>query len=689
MRHFRIICAISILALFSSVCFADDLELETITVTAEKRAEDAQKVPVPMNVMTETFVQDAGLRNMSDVGRYLPNISLDTNWGINQTWVVSRGLTSNDFLATSPMVLNVDGLPSDSNFGYNFTFEDVERIEVLRGPQGTLYGKNAMSGAINVVTKKPDNNLTGKIGFTAEERNTYKASFAVSGPIQKDRFYFGLSGGYAKTDGYLDDKTPGAKEHVDETEKYHYALKLRATPTQKTDISLKYAHNNATGGNPPVVFSDSHTYDIYSGFADSEYADTKSVTDILLLNMDFALDSMKIQSITSYKKVDSDETVLMGYQQGAYTMGRQDFEMPTFTQELRFSSTDKSTIKWLGGLYYDRNKMDVNNMSSIYDYTATVYSYDWRPETDSDTKAVFAEATLPLFSDVLALTLGGRYETTHREMDYRLVMSQDGAVLSDDRYSAEKDWSSALGKVSLTYSPSQKLNFYALVSQGYTPGGFNYTTAAKEFADFNETKSMNYEVGVKSKLFNNRVMLNANVFHTDYDDLQVLEAEYMSTIFSVKNAGKAHVTGVEADFAARLAKGLDIFATAGLMEAKYDDFYVSGVDYDDKYMIGAPKFTGTAGVTYRHSSGLVGIFDIKHTGKTYFTKSNTDKIEDSYEILNVKAGYESAKGYEVYLYVRNLTDKEYFTWMRDGGANMSYNYMGEPRTVGMEVNYRF
>lgn len=690
MRHFRIIGVMAIMALLSSVCFADDLQLETITVTAEKRAEDAQKVAVPMNVMTDTFVQDTGMRNMADVGRYVPNVMIDTNWGLNQTWIVSRGMTSNEFLATSPMVMNVDGLPSDSNFGYNFTFEDIERIEILRGPQGTLYGKNAMSGAINVVTKKPSNVYTGNIGFTVEERDTFKTKFAVSGPVQKDKLYFGLSGGYEQTDGYIKDNTPDGTKHVDQSEKYYYSAKLRATPSQKSDIMLKYTHNDAKGVSTPTVFSDTPTYDIYSGFDKSRYDDTTSKTDTLQLNMDFALDSVNVTSVTSYKNVDTDEVILMGYQSGAYIMGQQDFELPTFSQELRFTSSDKSRIKWLGGLYYDKSKMDVNEMSSMYDYTVITYKYDWKPVTDSTTTAAFAETTLPLFSDRFALTLGGRYEKTEREMDYRLIMSAGGTVMSDDSYTVDKDWSAALGKMSLTYTASSNLNFYALVSQGYTPGGFNYTTADKDYASFDETKSMNYEIGMKSKFFDNRVMFNANIFHTDYDDMQVLEVLYSSTIFAVKNAGKAHTTGVEADLTARIAKGLDIFATAGLMEAKYDDFVVDSVNYDGKYMIGAPKFTGTAGVSYRHSTGLVGIFDIRHTGKTYYTKANTsEKSVDAYEIMNAKIGYESDKGYEVYLFVRNLGDKEYFTWMRDGGSGTAFNYMGEPRTVGMEVNYRF
>lgn len=689
-NFFNIGCIAAAALLTAGIVSAEDLQLETITVTADKRAEDAQKVAVPMNVIDDVFVSDAGLSKISDVGRYVPNITIDTNWGLNQTWIVSRGMTSNEYLATSPMVLNVDGMPSDSNFGYGFAFEDVERIEVLRGPQGTLYGKNAMSGVINVVTKKPDNTYTGMVGLSAEERNTYKTRFRVSGPIKEDRLYFGLSGNYGVTDGYIEDHTPGAKEHIDETEKYHYSAKLRATPTQNTDITLSYSHSRATGANPPLVFSDSHTYDVYTGFAENEYDETESTTDTLLLNMDFALDSFNITSITSYKNVDTNETTLMGEQYGAYLIGVQDFKLPTYTQELRISSTDKSRIKWLGGLYYDKSKMDVDKFSNILDTGALRYTYNYMPEIDSSTAAAFAEATFPLFSEELSLTLGGRYEKTEREMDYRLAVLMNDTVMSDDSYSVDKDWSAALGKIALTYSPGPNLNFYALAAQGYTPGGFNYSTTDSAYADFDETKSLNYEAGVKSRLFGNRVMLNANIFHTIYDDLQVLETLYASNIVVIKNAGKAHTTGVEADIAARLAKGLDFFATAGLMEAKYDDFEVDSVNYDGKYMIGAPKFTGTAGITYRHPSGFMGMFDIRHTGKTYYTKSNSSlKSEDAYQILNAKIGYESEKGYEIYLYARNLTDKEYFTWMRDGGAGTAFNFVGEPRTVGVEVNYRF
>ncbi len=688
-RFLNLICAITVMALFQGVSFADDVQLETITVTAEKRAADPQEVPTPMNVMSDTFVQDTGIDTMQDMARYVPNIILDS-WGLNQSWVVFRGMSASEFLGTSSMVLNIDGLSSDSNYGFDTSFEDVERVEVLRGPQGTLYGKNAISGAINIVTKKPGNDFTGMVGFSAEERNGLKAKFALSGPLKKDRFYMGLSGGYEQTDGYLNDETPGAKDNIDGHDKHFLTLKLRATPGKDNDIIFKYSHNEVNGAAPSAVFSNTPGYDIYTGLTDNDYDDSKSLTDSLLLNMEFRRQFADITSITSYKNVNTDETVVMGSVGGASAMGIQDFELPSFTQELRVASHGDKGTRWITGLFYDNSKYDVSEMSSIYDYTVYTFEYNWMPVTKSQTYAVFAEATIPLFTEKFSVTLGGRYEKTEREMDYRLVTSMSGVTMADDSYSVDKEWSSVLGKIAFAYEPSENRNFYMSLTQGYTPGGFNYTTADPEIADFNETNSLNYEIGIKTKLLNNRVMLNANIFHSIYEDLQVMETNYVSGIYSVKNAGKAHTTGIETDIQAKLTKGLDIFLTAGLMEAKYDDFEMNTENFDGNYMIGAPKFTGTAGATYRHSSGFMGSASIRHTSKTYYAKSNSEQtIQESYETVNVKVGYESMKGYEIYLFVRNLTDEKYFTYMRDGGSSLVYNYIGEPRTAGIEVNYRF
>lgn len=667
----------------------DGLRLETIEVTAEKRSADSQKVSVPMSIMTETFIQDTGAEDINDIDWYIPNASIDTSRGINQAWVVFRGMSSNEFVYTSPIVLNIDGLPADSSYGFNADFEDIERIEVLRGPQGTLYGKNAMSGVINIITRKPDNSFSAMTGFKVEERGGSKLKATLSGPIVKDRFYIGLAGAFEQTDGYLRDSTPGGKDDIDGYDKYHYTIKLRATPNRNTDIMLKYSHSEATGTVPRAIYSNDQTYDIYTGYTTDELEEAESITDSLLLNISYTAKAANITSITSYKNVRSDELIPLGYYPGMRMAMGQEFSIPAYTQELRAASPEGSRIKWIGGLYFDDSVKDIDEASTIMDYDTYSYKMDWRPEFKSKTYAAFAEATFPLGSSRFSLTMGGRYEKTDKEMDYRYTASMDGAVLSDDSYSVDKSWNATLGKITLSYEMNENINFYTYVAQGYTPGGFNYTTSVPELAAFDETTSLNYEAGVKTRLLDNRMMLNVNVFHTTYEDLQVISADLAANIYTVKNAGKSHATGLEADLMYRPMRGLDIFASAGITEAKYDDFEVDSSSYDDNYIAGAPDMTASLGVSYRHPSGVMGMLDLSHRGRTYFTKDNSEnKKQESYEILNLKAGYESLKGYEFYFFVRNLTDEKYFVDMRDGGS-MTYNFIGEPKTFGVEFSYRF
>lgn len=687
MNHFiRILCIAAITAFSASAVLAESLELETITITAEKRKADSQQVALPVSVLTDTFVEDMEIESVKDVGKYVPNIFIDNNWGLNQTYILLRGMSGSSFLATNPVVLNVDGLPSDSTYGFDTTFENIERIEVLRGPQGTLYGKNSMSGAINIITKKPGNEYTGFIGFSAEERSGYGFNTSLSGPVVRDKYYFGLSGGYRTTDGYINDTTPGGEDDISGSKKHNYTLKLSATPNRKTDIMLKYSRNYIKGVNPPAVTSSKYTNDIYTGFTSGEVEDTVSVTDVLLLNTEFRTKAVDIAWITSYKNVDSDENYLMGNRMKS----AQDFTMPTLTQELRFASPEKKGIKWLAGLYADINTMDMDEASSSMYNGGSFYEYLWMFETESKTYAVFSEVTIPCWGERLAFTLGVRHENTKREMDYGYALKYDGVTGYENSYDVDKSWGATLGKAAVSYQASKNINLYASISQGYTPGGFNYTTDVKELADFNETKSLNYEIGIKTKLLDNKLMFNANVFHAIYDDLQVFEADVLTNVYTVKNVGKAHSTGIETDIMYRPARGLDIFATAGITDSKYDDFEVSSVEYDGNYVVGAPRYTATIGATYRHKSGFMGSFDIKQTGKTYFTKENNDdKLQDAYAIVNAKIGYESLKGYEIYLYARNLTDEDYFTYMRDTGSSYGYNFIGEPGTFGIAVNYRF
>lgn len=688
----KLLMIISLIIIGNSTVFAeDDFQLETVTVTAEKREADSQKISTPMIVMSETFVEDAGIDSISDIARYLPNISLYDNFGQNSTRIVFRGMEPNGFLETNPVILNIDGMTHDRAYGFSTTYEDIERIEVLRGPQGTLYGKNAMGGVINIITKKPDNTLRGRLSAGVEERNGYKGGFSLSGPIKKNLLYFGISGGYSQTDGFVDDKTDNGIKNLDEHKNKSLSLKLRTTPGKGNDILLKYTYIGGEGNAPPYSYTKEIKDEVYTGLDDY---DGEMDSHAFLANMNFKRELFSLDSITTYYIYDNDEDFPVGISYGTPMMGVRDAKDTSFTQEIRVSSPEESKVKWLAGVFYDQGKQEKEEMSFYY---GTMFS-NWTPTARHKTYSAFTDVTIP-FTSKASVTLGGRYEKMKRELDYEFVMTNSGVpMIPRSTYNTDGTWSAFLGKIAFSYQAKDNIRFYTSATQGYSPGGFNYTTAEKENAEFNEAKSVNYELGMKSKFFNNKLMFNANIFHTIYDDLQVMQVNRGITMeYSVGNAGKAHATGLEVDIAAKPARGLDLFMNFGITEAEYDDFkeanQQTGIveNFDGKKVVGAPDYQVTVGAKYRHSTGLFTMFDVKQTGQTYFDKENSSDLDvEPYAVANLKVGYESEKGFDVYAYVRNLMDEEYLTYREPKiGPDDYYDIRGESRTIGVELNYRF
>lgn len=677
------------------------LELEKVTVTAEKRSSEAQKVSIPMNVFTESQIEDAGMESVSDLGLYIPNVFITDDVQMGETVAVFRGLAPNDFASTNSLVLVVDGIAVDTQDTFVNSLLDVEQIEVLRGPQGTLYGKNAAAGVISITTRQPGDDTEGFVSLRAEEDNTYGGSFRLSGPLKKNYAYYGFAASYDTTDGWIEDKTPGGSEHMDEKDELNLIFKLRIAPDSKNNILLKYSMYDLDGGNPPAISGiDSVTYSTVTNLDNYKSEQTMHQA---VAKMDFVRRPFTLTSVTSLVADDKD---LITYGGPDMLYAYADHKYTQISQEIRFTSPEESPVKWLAGVYADRTSDDWGDgMGVIYDLSAWGMGYmdmDWPAKNTGSSGAAFGEATFPI-SKKLSATLGARYEYIKREMDFRYEVYDyaTGAELSMDyqgesvpvKYSTDESWSVALGKAALNWQYSDSLLFFASVSQGYIPGGFNWTANDADTAKYDETKSVNYELGAKSTLFDNRLNLNANIFYVRYEDLQT-EQEVAPGIYRITNAGKAHAAGAEADFNAVPFAGWNIYGSLGYLRTEYDDFkeYNSGTgetdDFSGNTITNSPEYSAMTGIKYRHSSGLFLLGEYSYKGRTYFSKDNSSAYtRDAYELANVRAGYESPGGFEVYAYVKNALDKEYFSYMQDYGSGM-YS-IGQPRTFGVRMNYRF
>ena len=670
--------------------------LEPIIVTAEKRENLAQKVAIPLTVITENEIQDRNIRKMSDLALFLPNIQYLQSGRMDGGSFNFRGVGMfgmSVISERSPVLINFDGIPWESRFGVVCDFNNISQVEFLRGPQGTLYGKNAMAGVINIKTKKPSGLFQGNAQGYLEENNGIGANFQINAPVIEEKLFVRLAGNYSKTDGWMTDHTPGGEEEWDHHKSGSLFVKALYYPSDNFELNLQYGLSDIDAAAVPFVVGKDLSYDITTNFTNPEM---KATTHNAAMDLSGNFDAFDLKAITTFRQGNANSYQYFGFPKYG---GFDDIEEYTLGQEIRFSSPpaeDNSKFKWLAGIYAanEQSKRNTSGYSFDMSYYGLGVTTSNDPSTiDSQYYATFGEITFPLVSEKLTMTLGGRYEYVARDMEhhhqeYDEITKAD--LIASQSYNVSDSWDVFLGKAGLNYHLNDKTMFYATLAQGYMPGGFNYIETDPDAATFDAQHSLDYELGAKFTLFSNKLIAGVNFFYTEYNDLQVSQ-EASPMKFVVVNAGEAHAQGVEVDFSYRPIHSLHLYGSIGLIEAVYDDFEenigTGSVKYNDNHMTNTPEYTLDLGITYRKSNGFFVAADYHRLGKTYFSKDNSAHFSrEELDLVNMKIGWEFASSLNAYLYVRNLFDKEYFT---ETVEEYDLFMMGEPRVVGFQISYRF
>lgn len=663
-------------------------KMESITVTANKIEEDIQKVPQSITVMDEVYLEEKGITDVPDVLREIPNMMVQNNLEGNP--VSFRGLTTSIFTYNNPMVIYIDGVPIINQYGFDASLANVERVEVLRGPQGTLYGKDAIGGVINIVTKEPENKWHGMVGAEYGSDNYMQGIFNLNGSVVKDTLFMGINGKYEQDDGWINNTNSELNSNGNESDQQQFSGYLLYTPTDRFTAKLTFsmANQNDSWVNGYALPAGSDISDFNRDDAEEVDFDIPTEVDIdcfsQSLYLSYAFDSVTLTSTTTHKKQNMEGDYDMDYLAGTYYDGLKMFnynEKDAYTQELRISSNNKSGIRWVAGLYLDLEEIEQGPLGM--EYPAFVYNAE--SETDSAAYAVFGQAMVPL-GERFELTLGGRYQHIEKEIDvdiYTLPSGTTGAPTSS--FSGDKDWDVFLPKAALSYALSDNWHTYISYSQGYMPGGFNIFASSGTVEDnsFEPQKSTNYEIGIKGSV--NRLRMAANLFYMDIEDIHVFKSE--GTISRMDNADSAHSQGVELELAYQLTDTIELSGSLGLIEAKYDTYDAGkGVSYGGNDIKNTPSYTATAGVSYKHPSGLYGRVDMRAVGETAFDSAGLYE-GDSYAIFDAKIGYLTG-GWDFYVYGKNLTDEEYITYFTSTGRYTLAEF-GQPLTIGVGLRYRF
>ena len=676
------------------------LALEKITVTANKMEEDLTKVPQSITVIDEIMLEEKRITSVDDIIREIPNMkasSAPVASGVN-----FRGLNPSIFTNNNPVVIYIDGVPHSGNIGFDASLANAERVEILRGPQGAIYGKDAIGAVINIVTKKPDNDWQGKVGTEYGSENFMRGVFNAGGALIDDKLFLGLNGQYEQDDGWIKNQAPGMDDDFNKEDDRRLNLNLTLTPTDRFTARLSLTNEysrqyGVEGIGLPVgsVIGDFSRDDAEKLEMD---APTRQVTEnnAQSLGLTYDFGPMSLNAVTTHKLLDFDGQYDSDFGNNPLYAGLiqyNEFEMENWTQELRLSSNQDQGFRWLAGLYFETECHDQTRMGMQFpDFDPVSYTYlgnsdmNAASKTDTETWAAFGQVVIPL-ADRFELTLGGRYQRITKEIDlamYYLPVGVSGPAMY--RLEADKTWDAFLPKAALAWQFADAWSTYISWSRGYMPGGFNYFAMAGSAEDnrFEPQTSTNYEWGVKGAF--KRGSVAASVFYMDIEDIHISKA--IGTMYVTDNAKKAHSQGVELEGTYRPLDGLELSAAVGVIEAKYDDYNWGGGDFDGQSIEQTPAHSIRAGAAYTHPSGAYGRIDVLNHGKQYF-RDNVNAIEefptqDMYTLVDAKLGYRT-DDWDFYVYGRNLTDEEYVS-MFSGMHVISY---GEPRTFGLGMTYYF
>ncbi|WP_321414643.1 TonB-dependent receptor domain-containing protein [uncultured Desulfobacter sp.] len=396
---------------------SDTLSLDTITVTANKQEENIQEVPLSITAFDEFTLDDRNISSVDELADYVPNLILIDQGVSGAKTPTMRGVNAGLGTFDVSTAMFVDGVPVTSFAGYEDTLQNIERVEVLRGPQGTLYGKGAQAGAINIITRQPDNDFRGKISVDGGEDYKKEVAFSVSGPIVQDILFFGVSGQYYQKDGWIKNGYTGD----DENGHAHWYGKgqLRWAPADNLDISLilsQLEYNNdsidnglSENGAATKGLTASGDREVYSFF--NSYEDSINSTQSLKVSYDFN-DTFNLTSVTSHRLFEEKYAIDFDYNPVENWHNTLDNEYDRISQELRLSSNTEK-MNWVLGLYIDKNEDTIDMLIRPLNMSVN-------RQFSGDGYALFGQLRYAL-TPKLGVTGGLRYE--HQEKDF-----EDGRI---------------------------------------------------------------------------------------------------------------------------------------------------------------------------------------------------------------------------------------------------------------------
>lgn len=634
-----------------------EIELPAVTVTANKQAQSLEAVAAGVSVFAGDDLEAAGIDSLEGVARMTPGFTFQASGQSGLQPPVMRGLTANIMGFSSSVALVVDGVPTLRGQGFDDNLLGIERVEVLRGPQSTLYGRNAEAGVVGIVTRKPGNDSYAVVSAEAGSRDKRVLRFDASHALVKDSLYLGVAGEYFEQDGFIDNTFKGRKE--DGRERHNGRLALRWTPDERTDATLRYARRDYrdAGSLWGAVMAPRGT--VRSG-TDS-WNDSTAHTVSLDVSHDLA-PGLCLRSITASNEFIDRILQDIDFMPADVLHVSRDHHFRTLSQEFRLDGRFGQT-QWLAGFYADRDDHDLSFGQKIPLGSTTTSATQKGSST-----AFFTHWNIPL-ADRWTVTAGGRIERD--EVRFALAGGREQS----------REWTRFSPKLALQYQWQQDAQVYASVADGFRAGGFN-AFAPEAYRRYQPERVRSFELGAKGRLLDRRLRYGASVYLMDVQDMQVQQIGLPGQMF-LTNAASARPVGVEAELQYLLGSGWQIQAALGLNRTRFREFRDGANDWKGNHNPLASDATGHLGVRYDAPQGWYAQAHLNGASKIYLDAANKYG-RAGYGVIDLMAGRTFGHT-ELSAYVHNAGNRKYDTI---GFLNGTTTIYSPPREVGLRLTHR-
>jgi iron complex outermembrane receptor protein len=716
---------------------AAEVAVPEILVTATKRVERAIDVPISLTTISGDTLQERGIRDINAVIQRAPNLTFTSEGGPLRSFVSIRGV-QNLGGTTNAIGFYVDELNIASGFStrqINSAFLDVEQFTVLRGPQGTAFGRNTSAGAILVTTRKPSTTeFEGDVTLGYGSRNQFFARGVVNIPLVNEKIGLRVTAYNDQNDGFLTNITNPSNTDDERTVGGRVALRITPDDRLTIDLAANYVRTRTgfirfvPNGDPygqllagfglpypsptyPAGFFPDDDNKVAFNFSSGLY--NRDV--VLSANISYAFDGFDLVSVTGWSRNTSSERFDVDLSPADFLDRRVGTNYPSYSSELRLQSTGDSPLQWqVGGIYFHETIEDAPNdvFVGLDPDLAPILNPTFDPSVapspsrylffDSRTRDVykgfaFFGSLEYKITPTLEARVGGRYSKTiirSRFFNGQTDMDPTSSTYLQPIYpeprpgGASRSFSDFSPSFSLTYTPDEDLSAYAVVSKGYKEGGLQLRAEGGGLLPddqifFRPETLWNYELGLKGNLFDRRLNFSLALFYLDWSNLQVNGFDPSNPLVLItRNAAKASSRGVELDFVARPATGLTLSGAVGYQDPKFDSYNDailadgSIADVSGSRLIRSARWTANAVARYQLESSSRRPFaelEYVYQGDRYFGfEQETAQFIPSYSLVNVRVGAEFG-GLSALFSVDNLFGKRYITGITGSGG---FTYVG-------------